>query len=203
MKLWAQKHTGFTIVELLIVIVVIAILAAVTIVAFRGAQDRAHNSRIVGDLNQLNKKILLYAAENGSYPSTGSMSTVYVDNNCAETSTNRRVDWIPGVGDITQNPGLDTAGRQNQGGCYAYASDGQTYVLSAWNARRGGPGADLLYRRLGFREAAWFSANTYYCNHPNIGGNATGTYVLANDFYKYSFTISNISNCNETPPAGA
>ncbi len=198
-----KRRLGFTIVELLIVIVVIATLAAVTIVAFRGAQDRAHNSRIVGDLNQLNKKILLYAAENGSYPSTGSMSTVYVDNNCAETSTNRRVDWIPGVGDITQNPGLDTAGRQNQGGCYAYASDGQTYVLSAWNARRGGPGADLLYRRLGFREAAWFSANTYYCNHPNIGGNATGTYVLANDFYKYSFTISNISNCNETPPAGA
>jgi prepilin-type N-terminal cleavage/methylation domain-containing protein len=44
-----KRRLGFTIVELLIVIVVIATLAAVTIVAFRGAQDRAHNSRIVGD----------------------------------------------------------------------------------------------------------------------------------------------------------
>jgi prepilin-type N-terminal cleavage/methylation domain-containing protein len=39
--MWEQKQKGFTVVELLIVIVVIGILAAITIVAYNGIQDRA------------------------------------------------------------------------------------------------------------------------------------------------------------------
>lgn len=42
---WAkQKQAGFTIVELLIVVVVIAILAAVTIIGYQGIQQRAVSS---------------------------------------------------------------------------------------------------------------------------------------------------------------
>lgn len=51
------KQTGFTIVELLIVIVVIGILAAITIVAFNGVQDRAKASRANSDLSSLAKAI--------------------------------------------------------------------------------------------------------------------------------------------------
>ncbi len=40
------NHTGFTIVELLIVIVVIGILAAITIVAFNGVQSKARFSKM-------------------------------------------------------------------------------------------------------------------------------------------------------------
>lgn len=53
----AQKQTGFTIVELLIVIVVIAILAAITVVAFNGVQDRSRVQKANSDLNTLAKAI--------------------------------------------------------------------------------------------------------------------------------------------------
>ncbi len=51
------KQTGFTIVELLIVIVVIGILAAITIVAFNGIQERARVQQANSELNALAKAI--------------------------------------------------------------------------------------------------------------------------------------------------
>jgi prepilin-type N-terminal cleavage/methylation domain-containing protein len=54
-KVWAKKQTGFTIVELLIVIVVIGILAAITIVAYNGIQDRARTAQINADMQSLDK----------------------------------------------------------------------------------------------------------------------------------------------------
>ena len=54
---WARKQTGFTIVELLIVIVVIGILAAITIVSYNNVQARAHQSKIDTDMRSLKQAI--------------------------------------------------------------------------------------------------------------------------------------------------
>ena len=56
---WAQQQKGFTIVELLIVIVVIAILAAVTIVAYNGIQNRAKDFSFASSLSGVAKKLEL------------------------------------------------------------------------------------------------------------------------------------------------
>ncbi len=64
----AHKQKGFTIVELLIVIVVIAILAAITIVAFNGIQNRASDSTAQQDLAVFHKKVALFNADYGYYP---------------------------------------------------------------------------------------------------------------------------------------
>lgn len=63
-----QKQTGFTIVELLIVIVVIGILAAVVIVAYNGVQKRAANASRLSEANQMAKALLAYKAQNGDFP---------------------------------------------------------------------------------------------------------------------------------------
>lgn len=55
---WAQKQTGFTIVELLIVVVVIAILAAITVVAYNGITERARVSSANNDLRLLQEAIM-------------------------------------------------------------------------------------------------------------------------------------------------
>ena len=52
-----KNQKGFTIVELLIVIVVIAILAAITIVAYNGIQNRANDTSVQSDLVSAMKKI--------------------------------------------------------------------------------------------------------------------------------------------------
>ncbi len=60
---------GFTIVELLIVVVVIAILAAITIVAYNGITANARDSALKADLNTAAKKVGIAQAETGAYPS--------------------------------------------------------------------------------------------------------------------------------------
>ena len=64
------KSSGFTIVELLIVIVVIAILAAITIIAFTGVQDRARDSTRLSDMRAISSALKIYAETNGTFPAT-------------------------------------------------------------------------------------------------------------------------------------
>lgn len=59
---------GFTIVELLIVIVVVAILAAVSIVAYQGIQSSAHDAAIRSDFRAIANLLELYRIDHGGYP---------------------------------------------------------------------------------------------------------------------------------------
>lgn len=83
-------RAGFTIVELLIVIVVIAILAAITVVAYNGIQGRANDSRRLEDIKSIAKALELYKVNTGSYPNVVSTQDGlgnYISSGW-ETSTN-------------------------------------------------------------------------------------------------------------------
>lgn len=67
-----SEQKGFTIVELLIVIVVIAILAAITIVAFTGVQARANDAAVQSDLGTIARKLKTFYAEDSRYPTLAS-----------------------------------------------------------------------------------------------------------------------------------
>lgn len=204
---WSAKaKRGFTIVELLIVIVIIGILAGIVIVAYNGIQDRARNAVRLSDMKAAERVVEAYFAQNGEYPKTTNnpqsnwkAADVRTDDNCTNGSS--QSDWIPNVGRLPQS---DQTGGGVDGikGCYLYVSDGSEYVVSAWNMISP-PQSSTLYRRMGFREFQTSSSTQFYtCNSNPVGG-ATGGYNINEDYYKHSYTISNITNCNETPPPGA
>lgn len=63
-----RKVSGFTIVELLIVIVVIGILSTIVVVAYNGVMQSAKVNAITTELNQWAKLFGAYKAANGDYP---------------------------------------------------------------------------------------------------------------------------------------
>jgi general secretion pathway protein G len=65
---YLKRDRGFTIVELLIVIVVIGILATLVIVTFTGIQQRARNTQRQTDINAIQGQIAAYYADEGAYP---------------------------------------------------------------------------------------------------------------------------------------
>lgn len=85
-----KSKSGFTIVELLIVIVVIAILAAISIVAYNGIQTRARDTQRANDISVLVKALEIYRVNNGQYPtatpagSDGGWESSWADPNFME-----------------------------------------------------------------------------------------------------------------------
>lgn len=69
-----RKSEGFTIIELLIVIVIIGILATIVIVNFTSAQRNARNSQRKSDIGILATQLQAYYAQTGSYPADADMA---------------------------------------------------------------------------------------------------------------------------------
>lgn len=125
-----RSDRGFTIVELLIVIVVIAILAAITIVAYNGIQARSRDTIRINDLKQIQKVVELYKAENGSYPLGAGGSGVW-SGRCGGYGGYKT--YILNVQNYMPNEPLDPkSGDTPTQGCYLYRSNGTDYMILAW-----------------------------------------------------------------------
>ena len=118
----SASKQGFTIVELLIVIVVIAILAAISIVAYNGIQARGKNSAAQSSATAIVKKAEIYKVEVGNYPLgmsnlTGAPSTatyyvtgiVYGGSLSNSTPTNAVTTYVCGSGSPTSAAGITTS----------------------------------------------------------------------------------------------
>lgn len=63
-----SNQKGFTIIELLIVIVVIGILAGLVLNTFRGIQARARDTERQTDINAIATQLEVFHTDNGNYP---------------------------------------------------------------------------------------------------------------------------------------
>lgn len=75
LKQLKKAQAGFTIIELLIVIAIIAILAGLVLNNFQGAQAKARDTQRVTDLNNIHSKLEEYYNENNGYPNTFTAAT--------------------------------------------------------------------------------------------------------------------------------
>ncbi|MGI8431723.1 MAG: type II secretion system protein [Chthoniobacterales bacterium] len=77
-KLNSKRRAGFTLVEIMIVVAIIALLAAIAVPGFLRARKRSQASRIVNDLRLIDAAVDQYA----------------IENNKTTGSTVKTVDWI-------------------------------------------------------------------------------------------------------------
>ena len=83
---------GFTIVELLIVIVVIGILAALVITTYNGIQQKGRNTERTTDLKALQGQLEAYYVQNTRYPTSTDLGSTSANNVTFITASMKGLD---------------------------------------------------------------------------------------------------------------
>lgn len=131
---------GFTIVELLIVIVVIGILAAITIVAFNGVQQRSRDAAVKAAASQAARKIEAYKVLNNGtvptslaaadIPASGSAQYQYTPNGngfCLTSTQQGAAAFVASA--FTYGDGLEVnQSNPGSGACPGHSANGGTVV---------------------------------------------------------------------------
>ncbi len=116
-----RKQSGFTIIELLIVIAIIGILATLVLTNFQGAQAKSRDTTRQTDINSIYQKLEEFYNENGGYPNEDLTNTVLpgIDQGALEDADGTGI--VEAFDTATTDPGQPTLpGNTNE------------YLYSAW-----------------------------------------------------------------------
>lgn len=168
---------GFTIVELLIVIVVIAILAAITVVAYNGIQERSRNTQTIQAATEYAKALQAYKAINGAYPAPGGWTCIAG----ASTKCGNMTDTTSACFTVAQYSGSSPLDTQIKTVIQNLPQPSTQQIPCATGHLYGG----VMY---GWSWVLWYLSGTQSCT--NLGG-------LVNITTNYS---GNVTQCYGTLP---
>ncbi len=127
----ACRQAGFTLIELMVVIAIIAILVTITLMVYGRVIRSARISKRAQDLAEIEKALGLYSSKNESYPTTNGDYR----SECNSWGGYAADNVVPGLvpefikafpSDLAMNAAANTA-------CYVYWSDGNEYKLMDLN----------------------------------------------------------------------
>lgn len=122
-----KNKKGFTLIEVLIVVAIIAILSSVVLVGLGPTQRAGRDARRVSDLRQTQNGLELYYNRCGYYPGTTVMSSGSCTGYTSRNTWSGMIDALTGSSlGISTMPQDPTAGHT-----YYYASNGSSYVIAA------------------------------------------------------------------------
>lgn len=98
---------GFTIVELLVVIVVIGILVSIMVISYNGIQQRSRDSKRASDITQLKIAIEKYRSEKSMYPDGCGTDNVGCNASGLSTALSPYLSTIPHDPRNTANTSTD------------------------------------------------------------------------------------------------
>ncbi len=135
-----KNNTGFTLVELMLVIAIVSLLASVVMAGLQKASSKGRDAKRISDLQSVAAALEIYYQDNNSYPAVSCISSpwwgCWGSTTGQQGSTELRLlpgNYIPKMPQdptffdngfvCTYNPG-------NNQRSYMYYSDGQNYVLA-------------------------------------------------------------------------
>jgi prepilin-type N-terminal cleavage/methylation domain-containing protein len=131
-----QKDRGFTIVELLVVIVVIGILAAITIVSYTGITTRANANANKQNASSVLSAAQAYYADNNAWPASSATSaTVYTNINSNNTAKLPAGLTINNVAPLTNGTTIQ----------YAVNASGKGVCIAYWDGSLATPGPQWMF----------------------------------------------------------
>ena len=151
-QMFNMKKQGFTLVELLIVIVVIAILAAISIVSYQGIAASATLSNAKHDVSNIAKQMELYRVDNGAYPPIVAAAGVNT----------------PGLETVLRGAGLYNATRNpNAAKAFVFCTSNSTqdYIVIAeypvFKTVGGTPNTSVLGKEIAYASSSVTGTKTY------------------------------------------
>jgi general secretion pathway protein G len=115
---------GFTLIEIMVVILILGLLATIVVQSLRGAADKAKRVKAQADIAELKTALDRYYLDNGYYPTTDQGLQALV---AAPTTGKIPTNYETG-GYIQRLP------KDPWGNAYFYQSDGNAYVLKSFGA---------------------------------------------------------------------
>ena len=122
-KTFHRSQDGFTLIELMVVILIIGLLATIVVQNLRSATDKAKRVKAQADISQIKSALDRYYLDAGSYPTSDQGLPALI---AAPTNGNDPKDW---GGPYIERIPLDPWGHP-----YIYQSDGNEYLLKSYGA---------------------------------------------------------------------